>query len=263
MATPPIVVPALGPTASPWAVPTTRGFEGECYDAVNFADRLAEAHAKRGTTWKHYATTTAIPAPFSGEQAFNGFINSKRWWNHRWTPTVSVIADAQFGRIPNFAWVKPPCVDASDHPGTGNGGPSWVEDVVNAIGSNRNQWNETAIFVLWDDWGGFYDHVIPPPRRAWDNLGPGLRTPLLVISPYVRPGTVAHGRADYGSVLRFVEQVEGVRSLGAIDEHSPDLVGYFDFATMRPFARISTPPVTTWGAACRSKHAHPAAPFRD
>lgn len=261
--TPPIVVPALGPTASPWAVPITRGFEGECYDAVTFADRLAEAHAKHGTSWKHYATSTTIPAPFSGEQAFNGFINAKRWWNHRWTPTVSVLADAQFGEIPNFAWVKPPCVDASDHPGTGNGGPSWVKDVVNAIGSNRNQWNETAIFVLWDDWGGFYDHVVPPPRRAWDNLGPGLRTPLLVISPYVRPGTVAHARADYGSVLRFVEQLEGVGSLGAIDAHSPDLVGYFDFATMRPFTRISTAPVTTWRAACRRKGAHPAAPFRD
>jgi phospholipase C len=174
-----------------------------------------------------------------------------------------VIADARRGALPTFAWVKPPCVPASDHPGTGNGGPSWVEDVVNAIGSRPDEWDHTAIFVVWDDWGGFYDHVVPPSPRAWDGLGPGLRTPFLVISPYVKPGNVAHGISDYGSILRFVEQLFDVGSLGGIDAHSPDLRGFFDFSTSHPFAPVTARPTVSWTTLCPKADPRQALDFRD
>ncbi|HTW86062.1 MAG TPA: alkaline phosphatase family protein [Candidatus Sulfotelmatobacter sp.] len=258
--TPSILVPALGPTASPWAVPTMRGFGGECYTAPTFADRLRERQRRNPAQlflWTHYATVTSPPQPYQNEQPFNGFINSATWWNYHWPPAQQILTDAN-GALPNFAWVKPPCIDASDHPGTGNGGPSWVEDVVNAIGGSP-AWNTTAIFVVWDDWGGFYDHAVPPSPRPNDDLGPGLRTPFLLISPYVKAGTVAHGVADYGSIMRFVEQLDEVQPLGDMDAYSPDLRGYFDFSmTPRPFATVTAIPTTTWSDACGSKaHPHP------
>jgi phospholipase C len=266
--TPAILVPALGPPSSPWAVPTMRGFEGECYTAETFADKLVERQRARPQpaatlTWTHYATATSIPSPYGGGGAFNGFINNAGWWNHVWPPAKQVIADARQGRLPTFAWVKPPCVPASDHPGTGNGGPSWVEDVVNAIGSRPDEWGHTAIFVVWDDWGGFYDHVVPPSPRAWDRLGPGLRTPFLVISPYVKPGNVAHGISDYGSILRFVEQLFDVGSLGGIDAHSPDLRGFFDFSTSHPFAPVTARPTVSWTTLCPKADPRQALDFRD
>jgi phospholipase C len=255
--TPAIQVPALGSPASPWAVPTTRGLEGECYAVTSFADRLAASASSQRSSgvvdWQHFATQTAIPAAYSGEQPFNGFVNIKRWWNHRWAPSGNnVLALAQRGGMPGFAWVKPPCVDASDHPGTGEGGPSWVQDVVNAVGSNTTQWERTAIFVVWDDWGGLYDHVVPPSPRAWDHAGPGLRTPFLIVSPYVKPNTVAHGTADYGSVMRFVEELYSIPPLGNLDTHSPELSGFFDFSTARPFVKITAAPSTPWAAACKN-----------
>ncbi|HEY4439695.1 MAG TPA: alkaline phosphatase family protein, partial [Candidatus Elarobacter sp.] len=239
--TPSILVPALGPPASPWAIPTMRGTEGECYDVDTFADLLAKAsHGQSAFTWQHYATDATIPAAFSGEQPFNGFVNIRRWWNHPWAPSgKNLIEVARRGAMPNFSWVKPPCTWASDHPGSDDGGPSWVQDVVNAVGSNGPQWNRTVIFVVWDDWGGLYDHVVPPSPRPWDHMGPGLRTPFLVISPYVANGAVTHGVADYGSVMRFVEDLFSLGRLNAMDAHAPDLTGLFDFSQLRPFVPLA------------------------
>ncbi|MBV8643085.1 MAG: hypothetical protein JO225_04125, partial [Candidatus Eremiobacteraeota bacterium] len=265
---PPILVPALGPPSSPWASPTMRGTEGECYDVPTFAEILNQAtHRRPGLiTWQQFATVTAQPLPLHGEQPFNGFINIRNWWNHRWAPSGKYVLDvAKGGAMPNFSWVKPPCVDASDHPGTGDGGPSWVKDVINAVGSNEKQWDHSVIFVVWDDWGGLYDHVIPPSPRPWDNMGPGLRTPFLVISPYVARGSVAHGVADYGSVMRFVEDLFGTGRLGTLDAHAPDLTGYFDFSQLRTFEPVAAKPPITWEAAC-TKTPMPfvsPTPFRD
>ena len=73
--------------------------------------------------------------------------------------------------------------------------------IVNAIGESK-YWNDTAIFVLWDDWGGWYDNV-PPPQPDW--VGLGFRVPCIVISPYARVHHVSHTQYEYGSLLKFVE----------------------------------------------------------
>jgi phospholipase C len=88
------------------------------------------------------------------------------------------------------------------------------------------EWAHTAIFLTWDDYGGFYDHV-PPPHV--DIYGYGPRVPLLVISPYARPGFIFHETSDFSSVLRFIEEVNHLPSLGRRDATANDLLHAFDF----------------------------------
>ena len=88
-------------------------------------------------------------------------------------------------------------------------------------------WKDTAIFVTWDDYGGFYDHV--PPLQV-DNFGFGIRVPLLVISPYARMGVIDHHLGEFSSVLRFIEDNWRLRQLTARDGAANDLSYDFDFA---------------------------------
>lgn len=136
------------------------------------------------------------------------------------------------GNVPlsSITWILPGPY-TSDHPGIpfGDCGPTWVAKAVNAIGGNQTDWNSTAIFVLWDDWGGFYDHV--PPYVVRDQAGPGFRVPLLVISPYARAGQVVHTNVEFGTLNKFVEQTFGLGSLHATDA-SPylnNLNAFFNF----------------------------------
>jgi phospholipase C len=144
-------------------------------------------------------------------------------------------SDVSNGDLPQFTWVKPPCVALSDHPGTTHdpyGGSDWVASVVNWIGNNPALWPHTVIFVVWDDWGGFYDHRTPPsPGTGFDDaLTPGMRQPFIVISAYDKwPGTVIHGFATYASVLRFVEDLYQLQPLNSLDANATDLRDYFDF----------------------------------
>ena len=111
------------------------------------------------------------------------------------------FAAAADGSLPNVSWVTPDWAD-SDHPGSPVGqGQAWVTRLVNAV-MRGPDWNRTAIFLAWDDWGGFYDHVEPP---RVDAQGYGLRVPALVISPYARKGYVDHQTLSFDAYLKFIE----------------------------------------------------------
>src|SRR5262249_5805023 len=102
---------------------------------------------------------------------------------------------------------------------------------VDAIGASRF-WAETAIFITWDDWGGFYDHVAPPQP---DYMGLGFRVPLIVVSPYAKKGYVSKVPHEFGSLLKFTELAMNLPSLhsmdaDATDERADDLSDCFDFA---------------------------------
>jgi phospholipase C len=108
--------------------------------------------------------------------------------------------------------------------------------VVNAIGASK-YWNTSAIIVTWDDWGGFYDNAAPPQL---DYRGLGIRVPCLIISPYAKRGHVSHVQYEYGSILRFIEEVNGIppgsigpTSLGYTDARANSLDDAFDF-TQKP-----------------------------
>ncbi len=111
-------------------------------------------------------------------------------------------------------------------------GPKWVASVVNAIGKSK-YWKSTAIFVFWDEWGGWYDHV-PPVYEDYDGLG--FRVPMLIISPYAKQNYVSHVQYEHGSMLRFAEDEFGLPQMAASDTraNSP-AADAFDF-TQKPQA---------------------------
>lgn len=143
------------------------------------------------------------------------------------SPSERVLADVAHGSLAKITWVTPDAAE-SDHAGTNDGsGPSWVASVVNEIGESK-YWSSTAIFLLWDDWGGWYDHVRPP---MYDSFELGFRVPLIVISPYAKAGYVSHSQHEFGSILKFTEETFGLPSLGTTDVRSDDLADCFDFGS--------------------------------
>ena len=116
-------------------------------------------------------------------------------------PHQAFFAAAGDGSLPSVSWVVP-YVGASEHPpGDIRDGQAWVTRVVNAV-MRGPLWDSSVIFLTWDDWGGFYDHVPPPvvDRNGW-----GIRVPGLAISPWVRPGLIDHQTLSFDAYLRFVE----------------------------------------------------------
>ena len=112
--------------------------------------------------------------------------------------------DLKQGKMANVVWVTPTGT-WSDHAPRGriDDGQAWVTRIVNSIARSKF-WDSTAIFVTWDDWGGFYDHVVPP---VIDNSGYGMRVPGFLISPYAKQGFIDKQVLSFDSYLRFIEDV--------------------------------------------------------
>jgi phospholipase C len=158
-----------------------------------------------------------------------------------------ILTDIANNQLRQVSWVVPTGLQ-SDHAGNPNttGGPSWVASIVNAIG-NSAYWSNTAIFITWDDWGGWYDHV-PPPKvlvncAQWGcGYVYGFRVPLIVVSPYAKPAYISHTPHDFGSILKFIEENFGLPSLGYADAVADDLSDCFDFSqTPLTFQTIPAP----------------------
>ena len=108
---------------------------------------------------------------------------------------------AQKGTLPAVSWVTPNGTDSEHPPALVSTGQSYVTGLINAVMKGPD-WNSTAIFLAWDDWGGFYDHVTPPNV---DQNGYGLRVPGLVISPYARQGYIDKQTLSFDAYLKFIE----------------------------------------------------------
>jgi len=113
----------------------------------------------------------------------------------------SFFAQAKAGTLPAVSWVIPNNTVSEHPPALVSNGQSWVTSVVNAV-MRSPDWSSSAIFLSWDDWGGFYDHVKPP---TIDQNGLGLRVPGLVISPYARKGYIDHQTLSFDNFLKFIE----------------------------------------------------------
>jgi len=98
-------------------------------------------------------------------------------------------------------WIVPNLAESEHPPGLISTGQAHVTKVINAI-MQSSAWSSTAIFVAWDDWGGFYDHVAPP---IVDSNGYGLRVPALVISPFARQGFIDHQTLSFDAYVKFIE----------------------------------------------------------
>ena len=105
------------------------------------------------------------------------------------------------GTLPAVSWLLPSGPDSEHPPALVSTGESYVTRIVNAV-MRSPDWTSSAIFLTWDDWGGFFDHVVPPEV---DGLGYGIRVPGLVISPYAKRGFVDHQTLSFDAYLKFIE----------------------------------------------------------
>ena len=110
-------------------------------------------------------------------------------------------SDAKAGTLPAVSWVVPNGAVSEHPPALISTGQTYVTNLVNAVMSGPD-WNSTAIFLSWDDWGGFYDHVVPPNV---DQNGYGLRVPGIVISPYAKRGFIDHQTLSFDAYAKFIE----------------------------------------------------------
>ncbi len=201
--------------------------------------------AKR-LSWKYYAPQFAKGQPNGLWNAFD-MIAPVRYgpeWKHNISsPEKNVLSDIKDGKLPAMSWVIPDAQN-SDHPGYSkkDTGPSWVASVVNAVGESK-YWDSTVVIVVWDDWGGFYDAV--PPPSIDDEGGIGFRVPMLVVSPYVKVGNGSNGGYisktvyQFGSIVRFIEDVWGLGRLGTTDTTCKSISDMFDFNQKpRKFTKI-------------------------
>jgi phospholipase C len=118
-------------------------------------------------------------------------------------PTSKFLREARTGHLPAVSWVVPSGLVSEHPPGRVSAGQSYVTRLVNTVMSGPD-WKSTAIFLAWDDWGGFYDHVQPP---TVDGNGYGFRVPAMVISPYARAGYIDHQTLSFDAYVKFVEDV--------------------------------------------------------
>ncbi len=191
-------------------------------------------YAEKVYGWKSQKRSTA--GIWSAFDAINAVrYDTSEWGKKVVWPDTKVFSDIKAGTLPAVAWVTPDGVN-SDHPQEkSDTGPSWVAQIVNAVGKSK-YWKSSAIVVLWDDWGGYYDHVSPP---LYDNQGGlGFRFPLLIISPYVQPH-VEHTQYETTSILRYIEDNWGLGTLGQEDARATGLENAFNYSqTPRPFQTI-------------------------
>ena len=204
-----------------------------CYDYQTMADLLDQ----KQISWRYY--TEIEEKNFGAGVQPYGAIRHIRYgpdWANVVAPQTNIFADIQNGTLAQVSWLNPPLV-ASDHAQQAtNFGPDWIGNIVNAVGTSK-YWNDTVVLVVWDDWGGWYDHVAPPQL---DRMGLSFRVPLLVISPYAKHGYVSHVQHEPGSILKLMEETFGLGSLGTTDVRADDLGDCFDFTqTPAPLAQVS------------------------
>jgi phospholipase C len=185
----------------------------------------------KGISWRYYAP--ALGSGFGGDlwNAFDAIAavrHGNEWKTNQISPETQIFTDISRNTLPAVTWLIPDYQN-SDHPGAGSDtGPSWVAQVVNAIGTSP-AWKTTAIVIVWDDWGGWYDHVAPPGPHHFGGLG--FRVPAIVVSPYSKEGYVSHHDYEFGSIIRLIEDNWALPRLGTTDVTAGDFVGdFFDFS---------------------------------
>ncbi len=168
-----------------WAYYVMDGFEPDC-DGDQQSCRLKPQTARTPGIWNPLPNFTDVKA--------DGELGNVK-------DTSFFFSDVANGTLPSVVWLTPSNRYSEHPPGLLSTGQAYVAGIVNAIARSK-YWNSTAIFLSWDDWGGFYDHVAPPKVNA---LGYGLRVPGLVISAYARRAYVDHQTLSHDAYVKFIE----------------------------------------------------------
>jgi phospholipase C len=229
-----------------WAYYVVAGGEPDCENDEAMSCVARKQNAKTPGIWN--------PLPYFDTVKADGELRNVR-------SVADFYAAAKNGALPAVTWIAPSNAVSEHPPGALSAGQAYVTSLIDAV-MRSPQWNSTAIFLAWDDWGGFYDHVVPP---RVDENGYGLRVPGLVISPYAKAGYVDHQVLSFDAYAKFIEDdfLGGARLDPKTDgrpdprpgvrENAPalgDLTRDFDF-TQRPRAPLILPVRPTPGPASR------------
>jgi phospholipase C len=169
-----------------WGYYVVEGTEPDCADAASLSCEPQHQSAATLGIWN--------PLPYFDTVRANGQVGNVQ-------SVSNFFAAAKAGTLPAVSWVVP-SGPVSEHPSAGvELGQSYVTSLINAVMQSPN-WNSTAIFLAWDDWGGYYDHVEPPQV---DKVGYGIRVPGMLISPYAKTGYIDHQTLSFDAYLKFIE----------------------------------------------------------
>jgi phospholipase C len=235
-----------------------------CFEHRTLADLLETS----GISWRYYGSATGgWHGPYASGiwMAPNAIKHicvpvGPKCTGKEWTSNVDLTPSAVLSDIStkcnlrNVSWVIPDGENSDHMSGPKNiGGPSWVASIVNAVGTSKcknpddsSYWSSTAIIILWDDWGGWYDHE-RPTIEAYPQGGyqMGFRVPLIVVSAYTPAKFISNTPEDFGSVARFIERNFGIMEgeLTFADLRSTtDLTEFFSLGNPpRKFQPISAP----------------------
>jgi phospholipase C len=225
-----------------------------CFEHSTVPDLLSG-----GITWRYYAPSAGSiwTAPNAIQHICQSSGPGGKCTGSQWSANVDlkpadVLSDIAACQLRSITWVIPTGVNSDHAKANDGGGPSWVASIVNAIGNstacdnNTGYWQNTAIIIAWDDWGGWYDHERPtflaPPEGDYQL---GFRVPLIFVSAYTAAGYINNDRHDFGSILRFMEHNFGIQegALNFADNRAKtDLSGFYDLTrTPRVYQTISAP----------------------
>jgi phospholipase C len=211
-----------------------------CFDIKTLPDLLEKAKI----SWKYYSTDVFPIGDVL--RAIKHIRRGPMWRNVE--ESQDFLDDLATGKLAQVTWLKPPA-PYNEHPILPHraqsvcAGENWTVAVMNALQQSRF-WKHTAVIEIWDDFGGFYDHVVPP---QYDIMGLGPRTPALIMSPYTRKGDNPNGGAidhhtyEFSSVLRFIEEIFGLPSLTHRDAQADPLTGAFDFSKPPDLRKLILP----------------------
>jgi phospholipase C len=192
-----------------------------CFTDPTVGEQLTE----REIDWASYSASRDQPGYiWQGYSAYENVFGTELWDRHI-EPVDRILDDIEANALPSVSWVTPR-FQLSDHPPYSTGhAHNWVTDLVNGI-MESEMWDSVAIFLTWDEWGGFYDHVVPPKL---DHLDLGFRVPMLVISPYAKRGFIDHEVGEFVAPLRFVADNWGVPYLTERYRQVHNFEHVFDF----------------------------------
>jgi phospholipase C len=205
-----------------------------CFDFPTLALSLDNA----GVSWKYYA----VPNPQWG-YAYSTFdaisyVRNSDEWNTNVVPPAQFITDVENGNLPAVTWLVAPGAKLEHPPAATCAGENWTVQQVNAV-MQSSVWNSTVIFLAWDDFGGFYDHVKPPHINDQFQLGP--RVPMIIISPWSIPGKISHTTYELTSMVKFIEDVFGLPPLTQRDANANDTSDSFNFSQNQNSPLVLTP----------------------
>ncbi len=218
----------FGCDAPPEQLVEVYGPEGEvvkvppCFDFATEGDLLNAA----GIPWAYYAATERQRGYiWNAFSAIERYRNDPDAWARFIRPVDTVLRDIRDQTLPPVTWITPR-FELSEHPEFSFcHGENWSTQVIDAI-MRSPMWEHTAIFVTWDDYGGFYDHVPPPDV---DRMGFGFRVPMVMLSPYAKQGHVSSELGEFSSVLRFIEDNWELNYLTHRDRDATPMLSAFDF----------------------------------